>query len=119
VRVSPNATCAAGARSTVVAMPDLVFGPAAIEHARTTVASEARRVPAIADVVTVVPGAAFGPLAAGVEVVGALHQLAEALDGELGAGGRRLEEVDRGLDAVLRVLESMDGDDARALDRRM
>lgn len=52
-------------------------------------------------------------------MVGALHQLAEALDGELGAGGRRLEEVDRGLDAVLRVLESMDGDDARALDRRM
>ena len=100
-------------------MPDLVFGPAAIEHARTTVASEARRVPAIADAVTVLPPTAFGALASGVEVVGALHRLAEALVGELDAGGRRLDEVDRGLDAVLRTLESTDHEDARALDRRM
>lgn len=88
-------------------MPDLVLGSAAIEQARTVVASEARRVPAHADLVTPLPAPALGGLDAGA-LLGALRDLVTAMEDDLAAGGRRLDEADRALDATMRSAGSAD-----------
>ena len=97
-------------------MPDLVLGSPAIERARTVIAGEARRVPAAADAVALVPHT-LGPLPAVVELLAALREAGDALTRELGVGGRRLDAVDRGLDAVLHVLQTSDAADAHSLGR--
>ncbi len=89
-------------------MPDLVYGSAAIEQARVAVASEARRVPALADLLPTVPAGAFGGLEGAADFAAALTRLREALAADLAAGGARLDQVDRALDATLRSMQSTD-----------
>lgn len=95
-------------------MPDLVLGPAALEQARTAMASEARRVPAMIDQV-VVPRTGLGDLAAAGVMVGALGDVVRALDGELGAAGSRLDGLDRALDAALTAIRADDREAATSL----
>ncbi|MEJ2888685.1 hypothetical protein [Actinomycetospora aeridis] len=95
-------------------MPDLVLVPAALEQARTGLAAEARRVPAMIDRVTV-PRAGFGDLASAGAMVAALEEVVRALDAELGAAGSRLDGVDRALDAALGATRAGDRDAAASL----
>jgi hypothetical protein len=102
-------------------MPDLVYGSAAIEAARVAAAAQARRIPALADLLA---AAADDPgvdgLASGGALVGALADLRAALEGELTAGGARMDEVDRALDATLRSMQDADAtgaDGVRAVTR--
>ncbi len=90
-------------------MPDLVYGSAAIEAARVAAATQARRIPALADALG--RGAddlGLDGLASGGALVGALADLRAALEGELTAGGARMAEVDRALDATLRSMQDAD-----------
>jgi hypothetical protein len=102
-------------------MPDLVYGSAAIEQARVAAAAQARRIPALADLLDA--GAAdlgVDGLDAGGALVGALADLRAALEGELTAGGARMDEVDRALDATLRSMQAADAtgaDGVRAVTR--
>jgi hypothetical protein len=102
-------------------MPDLVYGSAAIEAARVTAAAQARRIPALADLLDA--GAAdpgVDGLASGGALMGALADLRAALEGELTAGGARMDEVDRALDATLRSMQAADAtgaDGVRAVTR--
>jgi hypothetical protein len=102
-------------------MPDLVYGSAAIEQARVAAAAQARRIPALADMLDA--GAAdlgVDGLDAGGALVGALADLRAALEGELTAGGARMDEVDRALDATLRSMQDADAtgaDGVRAVTR--
>jgi hypothetical protein len=94
-------------------MPDLVYGSAAIEQARVAAAAQSRRIPALADLLGA--GAAelgVDGLAAGGALTGALADLRAALEGELTAGGARMDEVDRALDATLRSMQGADADGA-------
>jgi hypothetical protein len=94
-------------------MPDVVYGSAAIEQARVSAAAQARRIPALADLLG--PGAAelgVDGLASGGALSGALADLRAALEGELTAGGARMDEVDRALDATLRSMQGADADAA-------
>jgi len=95
-------------------MPDLVLGPAALEQARTAMASEARRLPAMIDQI-VVPRAALGELASAPAMLDALDQVVRTLDGELGAAGSRLDGLDRALDAALTAIQTDDRDAAASL----
>ncbi|MEJ2862659.1 hypothetical protein [Actinomycetospora flava] len=95
-------------------MPDLVLDPAALEQARAGVAAEARRVPAMADRVSV-PRAGLGDLATAGAMLGALDEVVRALDAELGAAGSRLDGVDRALDATLTAMQAADGAAAASL----
>jgi hypothetical protein len=95
-------------------MPDLVLGPEALEQARTAMASEARRVPAMIDQV-VVPRSGLGDLASAGTMVAALDEVVRALDGELGAAGSRLDGLDRALDAALTAVRGDDRDAAASL----
>ncbi|MCD2192924.1 hypothetical protein LQ327_05915 [Actinomycetospora endophytica] len=94
-------------------MPDLVYGSAAIEQARVAASAQARRIPALADVL----GAGsvdlgVDGLEAGGSLTGALADLRAALESELTAGGARMDEVDRALDATLRSMQGADSDSA-------
>ena len=94
-------------------MPDLVYGSAAIEAARVAAAAQARRIPALADLLHAGaddPG--VDGLVSGGALVGALADLRAALEGELTAGGARMDEVDRALDATLRSMQSADASGA-------
>lgn len=97
-------------------MPDLVLGAAAVEAARTTVAIEARRVPALADALAAVPPGTFGGLAAGA-LADALARLRTALTSDLAVAGSRLYALDRALDATARSMTTTDRDVAAALRR--
>ena len=96
-------------------MPDLVYGAAAIERVRTAVAGEARHLPAAADAVTGLPAPALGGLAAAADVLAALSDATAALHAELAAGGARLDQVDRALDATLDAMRGADAAGARSL----
>lgn len=97
-------------------MPDVVYGTAAIEQARVEVATHARRLPALADLLGPTGEAAgVGGLSAAGLLSGALADLRAALETELIAGGARLEETDRALDATLRSMQTADADTAGAL----
>jgi hypothetical protein len=102
-------------------MPDLVYGSATIEAARVTAAAQARRIPALADLLDAGPDdLGVDGLAAGGALVGALADLRAALAGELTAGGARMAEVDRALDATLRSMQAADAtgaDGVRAVTR--
>ncbi|MDT7745922.1 MAG: hypothetical protein QOE59_5000 [Actinomycetota bacterium] len=102
-------------------MPDLVYGTAAIEQARVTAAAQARRIPALADVLDAGAGdPGLDGLASGGALVGALADLRAALEGELTAGGARMAEVDRALDATMRSMQEADAtgaDGVRAVTR--
>ena len=94
-------------------MPDLVYGSGAIEQARVAAAVQSRRIPALADLLGA--GAAdlgVDGLASGGALTGALADLRAALEGELTAGGARMAEVDRALDATLRSMQGADADGA-------
>ncbi|HEY2191541.1 MAG TPA: hypothetical protein VGH76_04440 [Actinomycetospora sp.] len=94
-------------------MPDVVYGSAAIEQARVAAAAQARRIPALADVLGAgVDDLGVDGLTSGGALVGALADLRAALEGELTAGGARMDEVDRALDATLRAMEGADSDGA-------
>jgi hypothetical protein len=95
-------------------MPDLVLGPEVLEQARTAVAAEARRVPAMIDQV-VVPRAGLGDLASAGAMFGALDEVVRVLDAELAAAGSRLDGLDRALDAVLTAIRADDRDAAASL----
>jgi hypothetical protein len=95
-------------------MPDLDLAPAALEQARTGVAAEARRLPAMIDQV-VAPRGGLGDLASAGAVLAALDQVVRSLDAELSAAGSRLDGLDRALDAALTAVRSGDGDAATAL----
>lgn len=97
-------------------MPDVVYGTAAIEQARVEVATHARRLPALAELLGP-PGeaAGVGGLSAAGLLAGALADLRAALETELAAGGARLEETDRALDATLRSMQTADADTAGSL----
>ncbi|GAA4897425.1 hypothetical protein [Actinomycetospora straminea] len=95
-------------------MPDLALGPAALEQARAGIASEARRVPAMVDRFAV-PSAGLGDLASAGAMLGALDEVARALDAELGAAGSRLDGLDRALDAALAAIQTGDADAATSL----
>jgi hypothetical protein len=100
-------------------MPDLVYGSAAIEAARVAAAAQARRIPALADLLDADDLGVDG-LASGGALVGALADLRAALEGELTAGGARMDEVDRALDATLRSMQDADAtgaDGVRAVTR--
>lgn len=97
------------------AMPDLVYGTAAIERARTAVAGEARRLPAAADALTAPAGAAFGGLAAAADLTAALAEVTAALHADLAAGSARLDRTDRALDATLDAMHGTDAAGARSL----
>ena len=102
-------------------MPDLVYGSAAIEQARVAAAAQARRIPALADLLDAAAGdLGVDGLASGGALVGALADLRAALEGELTAGGARMDEVDRALDATLRSMQDADAtgaDGVRAVTR--
>ncbi len=102
-------------------MPDLVYGSAAIEAARVAAAAQARRIPALADLLDASPDdLGLGGLASGGALAGALADLRAALEGELTAGGARMAEVDRALDATLRSMQAADAggaDGVRAVAR--
>jgi hypothetical protein len=102
-------------------MPDLVYGSAAIEQARVAAAAQARRIPALADLLDAgADDLGVGGLASGGALVGALADLRAALEGELTAGGARMDEVDRALDATLRSMQDADAtgaDGVRAVTR--
>jgi hypothetical protein len=102
-------------------MPDLVYGSAAIESARVAAAAQARRIPALADLLdTGADDPGVDGLASGGALVGALADLRAALVGELTAGGARMDEVDRALDATLRSMQDADttgADGVRAVAR--
>jgi hypothetical protein len=94
-------------------MPDLVYGSAAIEQARVAAAAQSRRIPALVDLLgagTVDLG--VDGLDSGGVLTGALADLRAALEGELTAGGARMDEVDRALDATLRSMQGADADGA-------
>jgi hypothetical protein len=95
-------------------MPDLVYGSGAVEQARTAVAAEARRVPALADALVVPAGAAAGTATAGLDdaLLDALARLRGALVADLTAAGRRLDALERALDATQRSMEATDHDAA-------
>jgi hypothetical protein len=94
-------------------MPDLVYGSAAIEQARVAAAAQSRRIPALADLLGAeVTELGVDGLAAGGALTGALADLRAALEGELTAGGARMDEVDRALDATLRSMQGADADGA-------
>lgn len=88
-------------------MPDLVLRPAALEQARTGVAAEARRMPAMIDRIAV-PRAGLGDLATAGAMTGALDEVVRALDAELRAAGSRLDGVDRALDLALSATQDTD-----------
>jgi hypothetical protein len=102
-------------------MPDLVYGSAAIEAARVAAAAQARRIPALADLLDAgEDDLGVDGLASGGALVGALADLRAALEGELTAGGARMDEVDRALDATLRSMQDADAtgaDGVRAVTR--
>jgi hypothetical protein len=94
-------------------MPDLVYGSAAIEQARVAAAAQSRRIPALADLLgTGSAELGMDGLEAGGALSGALADLRAALESELTAGGARLDEVDRALDATLRSMQGADADSA-------
>lgn len=94
-------------------MPDVVYGSAAIEAARVSAAAQARRIPALADLLGGgTDGLGVDGLATGGALLGALADLRAALEGELVAGGARMEEVDRALDATLRSMQGADAEGA-------
>lgn len=94
-------------------MPDVVYGSAAIEQARVATAAQARRIPALTDVLGAgVDDLGVDGLASGGALVGALADLRAALEGELAAGGARMDEVDRALDATLRAMQGADSESA-------
>jgi hypothetical protein len=93
-------------------VPDVVYGSAAIEQARVTVAAQARRIPALADGLGGVDDLGVDGLASGGALAGALADLRAALEGELTAGGARMGEVDRALDATLRSMQGADAEGA-------
>jgi hypothetical protein len=95
-------------------MPDLDLAPAALEQARTGVAAEARRLPAMIDQV-VAPSGGLGDLASAGAMLGALEQVVRSLDTELSAAGSRLDGLDRALDAALTAVRKGDGDAASSL----
>ena len=95
-------------------MPDLDLAPAALEQARTGVAAEARRLPAMIDQV-VAPRGGLGDLASAGAMLGALDQVVRSLDAELSAAGSRLDGLDRALDAALTAVRTGDGDAATSL----
>jgi hypothetical protein len=102
-------------------MPDLVYGSPAIEQARVAAAAQARRIPALADLLDAgTADLGVDGLDAGGALVGALADLRAALEGELTAGGARMDEVDRALDATLRSMQDADAtgaDGVRAVSR--
>lgn len=100
-------------------MPDVVYGTAAIEQARSEVAAHARRLPALADRLGPVGGSSgvVGLESAGL-LAGALADCRAALESELTAAGARLDETDRALDATLRAMQSADGGTAASLGPR-
>ncbi|WP_433784226.1 hypothetical protein ACQPX6_28905 [Actinomycetospora sp. CA-101289] len=95
-------------------MPDLDLAPAALEQARTGVAAEARRLPAMIDQV-VAPRGGLGDLSSAGALLGALDQIVRSLDAELGAAGSCLDGLDRALDAALTAVRTGDGDAAASL----
>ena len=95
-------------------MADLVLGAAALEQARTGVAAEARRVPAMIDEVAV-PRSGLGDLGPAAAVYGALDRVVRALDTELAAAGARLDGLDRAVDAALAAIRAGDRDAAASL----
>jgi hypothetical protein len=95
-------------------MPDLDLAPAALEQARTGVAAEARRLPAMIDQV-VAPSGGLGDLASAGAMLGALERVVRSLDTELSAAGSRLDGLDRALDAALTAVRAGDGDAATSL----
>ena len=88
-------------------MPDLALAPETLETARTGVAAEARRMPAMIDGV-VAPSAGLGRLASAGDMFGALVEVVRALDGDLGAAGTHLDQLDRALDATLGAVQDTD-----------
>ncbi len=100
-------------------MPDLAYGSAAIEAARVAAATQARRIPALADLLdAAADDLGVDALASGGALVGALADLRAALEGELTAGGARMDEVDRALDATLRSMQGADADGAAGVRAR-
>lgn len=96
-------------------MPDLVYGSAAIEQARIAAAAQSRRIPALADLLGATTDLGLGGLAAGGDLTGALADLRAALESELTAGGARMNEVDRALDATLRSMQGADAETAHGV----
>ena len=100
-------------------MPDVVYGTAAIEQARSEVATHARRLPALADRLGPAGQASgVGGLESAGLLVGALADCRAALESELTAGGARLDETDRALDATLRAMQSAEAGTAASLGAR-
>ncbi|WP_433800664.1 hypothetical protein [Actinomycetospora sp. CA-084318] len=100
-------------------MPDVVYGTAAIEQARSEVAAHARRIPALADLLGPAgQSAGVVGLESAALLTGALADCRAALETELTAGGARLDETDRALDATLRAMQSADTDAAGSLGAR-
>ncbi|NMO92073.1 hypothetical protein [Actinomycetospora sp. TBRC 11914] len=93
-------------------MPDVVYGSAAIEQARVSAASQSRRIPALADLLASGDELGVDGLSSGGSLLGALADLRAALEGELTAGGARMDEVDRALDATLRSMQGADAEGA-------
>jgi hypothetical protein len=93
-------------------VPDVVYGSAALEQARVSAAAQARRIPALADLLGTADDPGVDGLAAGGALLGALADLRAALEGELTAGGARMDEVDRALDATLRSMQGADAEGA-------
>ncbi|GLZ51153.1 hypothetical protein [Actinomycetospora sp. NBRC 106378] len=100
-------------------MPDVVYGTAAIEQARTEVATHARRISALADLLGPAgQSSGLGGLESAGLLAGALADCRAALESELTAGGARLDETDRALDATLRAMQSADTGVASSLGAR-
>ncbi|MEJ2869768.1 hypothetical protein WCD74_18515 [Actinomycetospora sp. OC33-EN08] len=100
-------------------MPDVVYGTAAIEQARLEVATHARRLPALADLLGPAgQSSGLGGLESAAQLAGALADCRAALEADLTAGGARLGETDRALDATLRSMQAADTDTAGSLGTR-
>lgn len=85
-------------------MAGLDYDTRALEEARTAVAGEAARMPGFADRLGAAPPA-FGDLAASAALADAVVALTRALTADLEAGGGRLGEADRALDATMRHMQ--------------
>ncbi|MDL5155077.1 hypothetical protein [Actinomycetospora termitidis] len=106
-------------RPNLLRMPDVVYGTAALEQARSEVATHARRLPALADLLGPAgQSSGVGGLRSAGLLAGALADCRAALETELTAGGARLDETDRALDATLRSMQAAETDTAGSLGAR-
>jgi hypothetical protein len=85
-------------------MAGLDYDTRALEEARTAVAGESRRMPGLADRLGAAPPA-FGALAASAALTDAVTALTQSLTAALEAGGARLGDADRALDATMRHMQ--------------